>query len=1005
MNYRWLLLILISLSSVMGLSQEEIKPAMSTVQAEQQADALRLQTIATIQKMLSSKMRDHQKFELYLRLGDLYSERHDYLRGVEIKSYEMSHDRWLKNKKKSKEPILKHTKSKGELTKAANIFYKVVKDFPGHPRGDVAMFSLARTLQSLENEKYIDFYKKIITLYKQSDFLPQSYLALGEFYFEKQIFSKSESYYKQVLKYKSSSLYTYAVYKLGWSYFNQSSGLNDNKIAVQKAIAAFKIVVKRSGMNNKKSNMKQEAINDLIMVFAEYQMTNEALAYFQNIGEPEAFYNVLERMGNLYVEQGEKEKAIKVFTRLLKESPTRENNFQVHLTLTHVYDSQNNHPMVVQNLAKMNRLYVAKSPWTIKNHHNKDLVNNAREETRKTMHRYGALYHKKGIDDKNLEYMRSAKNLYTMYLQSFPSASDAIQIRFYLAEILFKFKEYDKAASQYYLVSLANTKNKKRAAIASVESMQKIDESQKYGNLPPLGKVSKSLKLPPVKVKYIKMMDNFIGLFPDDKLGNPMRYTSAYTFFQYGHYTESLKRLENIVSVAPKSKQGLASVNLILGYYTEKKQWSSLIAVCRKLLKNPNMVDSKIKTKLHDTLRHSLFGVALRYAEEKKYKKSAKSFIAYQEEFPNASDAHDALYNATLNYYRSGEIENAIANAKVYLKLYGEKSHARNVTKDIAQSQEALANFKEAAKYFDLYARRYPKDKFSKLSLYNAATLYKGLKEYQKSISLYHAYIARYPSDRLAPSVILEIANLSEIEKKYKDSVKYYLLYAKKIRSKSQEKFLFAQAKSARIIEKHLSPVEGRKHINQVFKILTNKGSPVAYEARHIIAESMFENLEVEFLNFKKIHITSAQSLEKDIRRKQSELKILAKKYENIVKVASGEYTVASLYRVAEMNDDLAAKLLKAPSPVGASQLEIDQYRSSIEKVVFPLKEESEKYYELAYQRSREVQTFTNWTRIVRSKMTQINESKYPSINEKSVQADYLSHKLIWQKEIASLAE
>ena len=72
--------------------------------------------------MTNSKLRAEQKFELYLRLGELYAERHDYIRELEIRDYESKHDRWLANNKKGKEPNLSHKASRSILYKAVESF-------------------------------------------------------------------------------------------------------------------------------------------------------------------------------------------------------------------------------------------------------------------------------------------------------------------------------------------------------------------------------------------------------------------------------------------------------------------------------------------------------------------------------------------------------------------------------------------------------------------------------------------------------------------------------------------------------------------------------------------------------------------------------------------------------------------------------------------------------------------------------------------------------------------
>src|SRR4051812_25096620 len=58
-------------------------------EAQKKADGLRLKTISSIQSLLQDKkIRPAQKFELELRMGELYAERHDYIRDQEMTSYE-----------------------------------------------------------------------------------------------------------------------------------------------------------------------------------------------------------------------------------------------------------------------------------------------------------------------------------------------------------------------------------------------------------------------------------------------------------------------------------------------------------------------------------------------------------------------------------------------------------------------------------------------------------------------------------------------------------------------------------------------------------------------------------------------------------------------------------------------------------------------------------------------------------------------------------------------------
>jgi hypothetical protein len=60
--------------------------------------------------------------------------------------------------------------------------------------------------------------------------------------------------------------------------------------------------------------------------------------------------------------------------------------------------------------------------------------------------------------------------------------------------------------------------------------------------------------------------------------------------------------------------------------------------------------------------------------------------------------------------------------------------------------------------------------------------------------------------------------------------------------------------------------------------------------------------------------------------------------------------------------------------------------------VALPLRDEAYKFFETAYQRSKEVDTFTTWTRLTYQKMVELAPDKHPSIDELSAEPGYLSH-------------
>ena len=186
-------------------------------------------------------------------------------------------------------------------------------------------------------------------------------------------------------------------------------------------------------------------------------------------------------------------------------------------------------------------------------------------------------------------------------------------------------------------------------------------------------------------------------------------------------------------------------------------------------------------------------------------------------------------------------------------------------------------------------------------------------------------------------------------------------------------------------------------------KKLTTKGAPLAYEARRITAQAMFKSLEPKFAMFKALKITGGSKLEKEVSAKQQKLLELANGYETVITLGNVEHIVASFFRLGEAHENFAQALFSAPAPPGASQADLDRFRTELEKVAFPLKEEAYKFFETAYKRSTEVETFSPWTQRSYRKMVELAPEKHPVVNEMSAAAAYTTHEVKWDSALADL--
>ncbi len=964
----------------------------------QKADGLRLKTINSIKDLVSSKKKSVRRFELLLRLGEIHVERHDYLRDLDTETYAKAFESWSKTKKGT-EPKPNFNRSEAELTNAANAFRQLVNEFPKHPRTDAALYSLARTLGRMNKETSVDYYKQLIKSFPKSPLIPDTYLSLGEYYFDKHNIDAALENYKKVLDFKENRVYPFAVYKLGWAYYN-ASAKNDKETAdnYKKAVTAFKLVVKlaeRDKKAGKKSNfdLREEAIRDLIMVWADSEEVDTAWAYFKTIGEQDSFYKMLERLGHIYFEQGKNTQSIAVFQRLLKESPRRGNNPTVHAKLVELYDLTNNTQNVVVEIQKMHTLYLGDTVWAKANAKDKAGVDEATLLAENTTHRYGALFHQRGQKSKSEAYLKSSSEIYKMYLSSFPKSTNAYEIRYYLAEILFDFKQYDQASDHYLVVAKSDPSGKyhKTSALNAVAAMNQVVFATKWPTLPPAGQVASPMEIPAQKKKLIATIDQYIGLLPKEKEGDPMRFTAAQTYFDYGHYDDAIKRFYKVTTDIPESKQAKSAVRLILGFHSEKQDWDSLISWSQRFAKADKVLDNDLRKFVVDVLRGAMFKKALVQEKAGKFEAAALAFVEYQKEFPSDANADRALYNAMLNYFKVGRVENAVTVGNQILEKYPKSETVSDVLANLGMTHESLARFDEAASMYKRLAQTFPADKRAAGALFNAAILYKGTGKVEDSIALLTDFNRRWPTHELSGDVSIELASLLEKSGRMVDAAKVYEDMARRAGNKP-DLVLLAQAKVAVAKASTQNAEASWKDMEKVANTLSAKGAPVAYEARNILAAGMFKLVEPDFAAFMAIKVTDGAKIEKQVAAKQNKLEVVADRFSKIIEIGSAEYVVAAMYRLGEAHENFANSLFKAPSPQGASQSDVDKFKTELEKVAFPLREEAYKFFETAYKRSKEVDTFTVWTRRTFQKMVDLSPDKHQEIDELSADPAYLSH-------------
>ncbi len=966
------------------------------------ADALAVKTISSINSLLKDKklLTSSKEFELRLRLGDLYSERHDYLQDKEIREFEQKYDLWVENGSRGKPPVASYKKSTEQLKKSAQAFRTLVTDtrFSKEKRMDSALYALGKSLSRLNDDSSIKYFTRLVTDYPKSNLVPETYLAMGDFYFEKSNPDKALEAYKKVYKYKNNKIYPYAVYKSGWCYFNLNvKSEKEHRTNLKNAVTSFKLVVSLSDKNKNKAgriDLKSEAMIDLAMVWAELEETSEAERYFKRMKEDRAYYAMIEKLASTYIDQGKYNQAIALYEKILKKPGLNKTEPSTMLLLVSLYEQTGKNASLVKGLEKYSSTYYDKdSKWQQKFRDDK-VSSTAVKDYEYSLRKYATTFHKRYQQTNSKQYSLVALNIYGLYLKDFSTNQNAYTMRYYQSELYYDTGAFNQAASGYMAVAedKNNSKYRQDAYLNTVYSYNELDQRQKTSKLPPLGQVKEPIKIPDTKISLIRSIDIYNSKYPSDKRGYPMMFTAANIYFVHGHYPEAEKRFNNIISTIPNTKQAEISIKILASYYSSQKDWSKLESFARQTRSSKAINQKNIGSYLTANVKLASFYKAQDLEAKKEYSKAATQYKQYQTEFPTDRSADRALYNASICYLNASDIRSSIETQEKLLSSYPKSSVRKNVILNLSQTYESQADYTLAAKRYEMFYREFPQDKRALSSLYNAAILYTGLKEYGKAEGLYKIIYDKTQDTDMKIQAIWQIASIQEKSSKFNEAYKNYQQLSKIEKSADQK--LYAEAKALDLNYKHKINNSSSKELLSLKNKLLSNNQVEAYEARNIVSGYLFQNADRNYSDFMSYRVTDIKQLEKQISTKQSKLVKAASSYEEIIKIDDPEYSIASLYALGIMHEEFATTLSNLQFPSDFNKEEVSILKSELKKVSTPLKEESVKFFDLAFTRSAESDTFTPWSKKVYEKMSLINPDKYPEVDELTLDPSFLSFDL-----------
>jgi len=698
------------------------------------------------------------KADLLFRLAERYYEKSRAAYFGEMQEYDKAVQKWMEAREKNPnapEPKINNRGSKVWTKAAMDIYRVILRNYKDYRRRDEVLFTMGYNLyETGEKSEGVKMYWELIKGFPESRFVPDAYLAMGEHYFNANDVFNAKKAYERALKFKTSKVYTFALYKLAWCDYN----LGDYDHALEK----FKQVVveaeaeRQRGGDKNKIQLKREALQDMILAFSQVDALDVAKEYYNSTVGTRETKEYMRKLAKTYEKQGKAEMTVKSFRMLLDEYPSDPEAPAFHNSIVLAYRKMNAREKVKREVNRLIDQYKPGSQWAETNKSNTMAIKKANALVEESLRDLVTSYHKEAQETKYWDTYNLARGIYAKYLDTFPDSEYAYKLRWYYSDILYKMRDFYGAAHQYAKVVQMDKKKGAFLEEAAYNSVLCWDKCIELRDLkgedcrkwkPDTGKKklqkeeARTIKkkklvfqdkgemtkeelekkeIPFFERKFLEAADIFSDVAPKHDMYIPIRFKSAFIFHRYRHFREMARRFGEIIERYPKNEYALKAVRLSLNtmyqvanskHFSEEernKNWKEINRWAKAFIGNKVLVNSpaakkeKFSDEMQSLIEQSGYNVVLA-VRQKDPLKAAHGFEKFVKDYPKSKYAHRALYAAVVIFDEAEQLDLAISAGKRLLKNYKESDRYNPTIGFLADFHTRVADFAKAAKYNEMY--------------------------------------------------------------------------------------------------------------------------------------------------------------------------------------------------------------------------------------------------------------------------------------------------------------
>ncbi|MBN2799034.1 MAG: tetratricopeptide repeat protein [Deltaproteobacteria bacterium] len=995
------------------------------------AEEKRLQSIQFLKELLADpETQGDRKAEMMLRLADMYFQQGRYLYLTEMGAFDEQYDRCFNTEGCNTEGLKPdNAESASWQGKSIKLYQQILSNYPQYQRADEATYYLASALQDTGDRKdAVRYYAKLVKMYPDSQYVPDSFVQIGEYYFDNDNAYQALTAYQKAASFQNSDKYPFALYKLAWCYFNV--GEYGKSIDTMKAVVSYSMTAGEETSAARKLQLQDEALKDLVRFFADAGEMDEAYEYFNKLGKKDLIRSMLKRLATMYFEQGKFEQCIQTYRRLIAENPQSPDNPGYQAEIIKAYKKTGQREKTLEEINRMLKTYGKNSAWARANSSNQDVIRDAEGMIETNLRQVAVDYHtdakKYGTASEAERTWELAENAYTVYLEEFPESSHAYEVRYAFGELLYKRMKFDKAYDQYMTVVKIDPQGKHsrfcaESAIFAAEKMVKAEGGGEISTAKVDANVA-AQELSGWEQNLVNACAQYATLYPEDTKVRNVIYKSAYLLYNKFRFEEAADQFKRVILMEPSSREAEQAANLILDSFVVREDWRNLKTNAKFYYDQQGLGSPKFKKEVYNIYERASFKlIEVEFAADKDYAKAADALVAFSEEFPDSEVAGQALNNASVYYHQVNRVADAMRIRHILVEdaRFGAKSkYYYDQVGSLGYDYETIADFGKAAHYYEmlfgLYPEQYKKVKaedeaaatqlrqVAKDALYSAALYRKAQGDWQGAIEDYKQFVAAFDDDDRVNDVKLAIGRTYEEQEQWAQAANVYYGFYTKASSETPLDFTyFARLHYGKMLAKQNQKAKAVKVYEETVKLyegfVKGGGQPGVYT--EFVAEMMYDLAEPKYEAFAALQITGGppgasrkaedKAMETSLKAKTKALVEMEQTYSAIIGTGAGEWGLAGVVKLGQVYENMGEALTNAHVPSYLTADQRDIYTMAIEDKVYPLTEKAVAAYTLALDKSYGLTLYNDNTAFATRRLGKLRPNDFPGLEEELITPRY----------------